>query len=98
MARAIRAYVTAIDAGHLSHDGSRDLERHLGNAYRRAISQRDERGEPYWLIEKERPDSPHKMDLAMAAVLSWEARLDAVREGARPRGPSVYERRSLLVL
>jgi hypothetical protein len=34
-----------------------------------------------WLIRKDRADSPRKIDLAMAAVLSWEARSDAVAAG-----------------
>jgi hypothetical protein len=33
------------------------------------------------LIQKERTDSPHKIDAAMAAVLSWKARTDAVAAG-----------------
>jgi hypothetical protein len=41
------------------------------------LPQRDEQGKPLWLIRKERSDSPQKIDLAMAAVLSWEARTDA---------------------
>jgi hypothetical protein len=28
----------------------------------------------YWVIEKERPDSPHRIDAAMAGCPSWEAR------------------------
>jgi hypothetical protein len=35
-----------------------------------------------WLIAKDRPDSPRKIDLAMAGCLSWEARGDAVAAGA----------------
>jgi hypothetical protein len=45
------------------------------------------------LIRKDRPDSPHKMDLAMAAVLSWEARTDAIADGVT--GSSVYETRGI---
>jgi hypothetical protein len=33
-------------------------------------------------ISKDRPDSTRKMDGAMAAVLSWEARNDAIAAGA----------------
>ena len=34
-----------------------------------------------WLIRKERSDSPKKIDAAIAAVLSWEARRDAIASG-----------------
>ncbi len=35
-----------------------------------------------WVIHKDRPDSPQKIDAAVAAVLSWEARTDAIAAGA----------------
>jgi hypothetical protein len=38
----------------------------------------DEEHRQMHTISKDRPDSPRKMDLAMAAVLSWEARSDAI--------------------
>jgi hypothetical protein len=41
----------------------------------------DETGQYLWILRKERPDSPHKIDGAMAAILSWEARNDAVAAG-----------------
>jgi phage terminase large subunit-like protein len=83
MTAALEGFDTAIKEGMLSHDGSRDLDRHLGNSKRREIPERDEQGKALWLIQKERPDSPHKIDLAMAAVLSWEARTDAIAAGAQ---------------
>jgi hypothetical protein len=82
MAVALEGFVTAITEGTVSHDGSKDLARHLGNSRRGELPQRDEQGKPLWLIRKERPDSPHKIDLAMAAILSWEARTDAIASGA----------------
>jgi phage terminase large subunit-like protein len=82
MAYALQAFTTAIQAGELSHDGNEDLARHIGNAYRRFLNLRDAQGKRLCLIQKERPDSPKKMDGAMAAVLSWEARNDAVTAGA----------------
>jgi phage terminase large subunit-like protein len=57
----------------------------------------DEDGKPMWTIQKERPDSPAKIDAAMAAVLAWEARNDAVAKGIGS-GKSVYEDRGLLVV
>jgi hypothetical protein len=79
MAYAIRAYITAIAAGELSHDGQ--FEQHVGNAWRSPTNLIDEEGKSLWILRKERPDSPHKIDAAMAAVLSWEARNDALAAG-----------------
>ena len=81
MGYALRAFRTAIEGGELSHDGSPDLERHIGNARRREIQLRDDEDKPLWVIQKERPDSPHKIDAAMGATLAWEARGDAVAAG-----------------
>ena len=52
---------------------------------------RDEQGKPLWLIQKERPDSPHKIDLAMAGVLSWEARTDAIAANALAAHQPAYQ-------
>jgi len=81
MAAALEGFDTAIKEGQLSHDDSPAFTRHIANARRKDLPERDEQGKPLWLIQKERPDSPHKIDLAMAAVLSWEARTDAVASG-----------------
>jgi hypothetical protein len=81
MTAALEGFNSAIREGLISHDGHADLVRHIANARRQELLQRDEQGKALWLIRKERPDSPHKIDLAMAAVLSWEARVDAVALG-----------------
>lgn len=82
MAHALLAFHGAIAQKTLSHSGDKDLDRHVANARRHDLPQRDENGAKLWLIRKERPDSPFKIDLAMAAVLSWEARMDAIASGA----------------
>jgi phage terminase large subunit-like protein len=82
MTSALEAFTTAISEGTISHDGDKDVTRHLGNARKQELSQRDEQGKALYLIRKERPDSPQKIDLAMAATLSWEARMDAIASGA----------------
>ena len=82
MSRVLQAYSTAIQTGQISHDGNEVFARHMANAYKQELKQRDEKGQPYWYIRKERSDSPNKIDLAMAAVLSWEARTDAITAGA----------------
>ena len=82
--------------GEVHHNGDRLLAEHIGNAVRRPLAFVDEDGKPMWVIQKERPDSPAKIDAAMAAVLAWEARNDAVAKGMT--GHSVYEDRGLLVV
>lgn len=79
---ACRSFASAIESGELTHSGSDVLERHLGNAHRAETNMRDpETGERLWMIRKERKDSPNKIDAAMAAILGWEARTDAVAAG-----------------
>lgn len=94
MTYALENFNTAMQSNSISHDGNEVYARHIGNAYKRELPQRDEQGKPLWLISKERSDSPHKIDLAMAGVLSWEARTDAIAAGVRS-GRSVYESRGL---
>ncbi len=98
MADAVRAYVSAITDGELSHDGQPAFERHLGNARRRDHpSLETEEGQDVWVIGKERADSPNHVELAQAAVLSWQARRDALALGAgKEEGPSVYDTRGIL--
>lgn len=86
MAYALESFATAITTGSICHDGDDRLTRHLANARRFDLPSRDEDGKPLWLIRKERSDSPHKIDAAMAAVLSWEARNDAIASGALTEG------------
>jgi hypothetical protein len=65
---------------HANHDA---LIEHIGNAVRRSTNIRDEEdGTFLWLISKDGQKSPRKIDLAMAACLSWEARTDAIKAGA----------------
>jgi phage terminase large subunit-like protein len=96
MAYAIKQFNTAIVAGDLLHDASPDLRRHIGNAVRKILRLLDEDGQPLWTIYKERSDSPHKIDAAMAAILSWEARNDALTAGLGKVQRSVYEDRGLV--
>ncbi len=82
MTVAIEGFKTAITDGTISHDGDPDVIRHLGNARKRELHKVDEQGQKLYVIQKERPDSPQKMDLAMCSVLSEEARTDAIAAGA----------------
>ena len=97
MSYAIRQFNNALLAGELSHDGGEGLRRHLGNAVRKNLRMMDDAGVPLWTIYKERADSPHKIDAAMAAILAWEARQDARTAGATG-GRSVYEERGIVTI
>lgn len=96
MSYAIKGFNTAITSADLLHSGDAGLTRHVGNAVRRILNLRDEEGQPLWTIYKERPDSPHKIDAAMAAILSWEARSDALAAGMGQYRESVYEKRGIV--
>lgn len=73
--RAVEQFHSAVVDGDLTHDGSSALTRHVLNARRRV-------GRSGITIAKEHPDSSRKVDAAVAAVLAWQARLDAVAAGA----------------
>ncbi|MFI6299557.1 hypothetical protein ACIBEJ_48740 [Nonomuraea sp. NPDC050790] len=88
IAYALRAYSGAMTAGEVTNDGDPVMAQHLGNARKHHLKQMDELGQPLWMIRKERPDSPKKIDGSMAGCLSWEARCDAVAAGARKRNRS----------
>lgn len=86
MAQAIRAWHTAVRTGELSHCAEGDRHcglfvEHVGNAVRRETGYRDDEG-ALWTVEKEASNSPKKIDSVPAAVLSWQARLDALTSGA----------------
>lgn len=92
MGMAIRAYQEAIDSGALSYTGIRssdpdadqvtNLRRHVGNAGRVRTNLVDDEGQTIYILGKIAQE--RKFDAAMAAVLSWRARLDALADGAKP--------------
>lgn len=73
--RALEQFHSAVVDRELSHDGSFALTRHIVNARRRLSRSGIQ-------IAKEHPSSPKKIDAAVAAVLAWQARLDAVAVNA----------------
>jgi phage terminase large subunit-like protein len=91
MTRALEAYDTAVKDAMLRHDGHTAYRRHVANARRHDLTQRDEQGKALWLIRKDRPDSPNKIDLAMAGILSWEARTDAIAANALANHQPAYQ-------
>lgn len=86
IAPALVAYARAITQEELTHDGNANYVAHVGNAIKHYTNYTDPEGGRMWTIEKERSDSPFKIDLAMAGCLSWQARLDALSSGAKPEG------------
>lgn len=79
MVDALQRFHGAVLGRQLSHDGGTTLTRHVLNARRRV-------GRAGITISKDFPSSPRKIDAAMAAVLAYECRGDAVAAGlARPR-------------
>jgi hypothetical protein len=83
--RALEQFHSAVVDGELSHDGSFALTRHVLNARRRPTRSGIQ-------IAKPHPDSPQKIDAAVAAVLAWQARLAAVAAGVGSRPASVPRR------
>lgn len=77
---AIRAYQEAIANGEIAHSGDKDLIRHIGNAGRKEVNSTDEEGKRKFRLGK--LAKHRKFDAAMAAILSWQARLDAIKKGA----------------
>lgn len=86
MAHAVRKHVAAVASGDLTHDGDVTFSKHIGNAVRQKVNVRDEQRRQMWVLAKDAPMSPRKIDAAPAAVLSWEARGDAIAAGALRRG------------
>lgn len=82
IAYAVRNYREAIIAGDIEHDGDPVFTRHVKNARRHKVNAYDEHRQPMHTLAKDRPNSPRKIDAAMAGVLSWEARGDAIAAGA----------------
>lgn len=74
MVKTLERFREAVAAGRLTHDGSTVLRRHVLNARRRT-------SRSGVTISKEYPSSSKKIDCAMAAVLAYEARADAVAAG-----------------
>lgn len=87
MANAISAYVDAIDTEAITYPPRNRavLFRHMGHAGRKELPQLDDQGVPLWVMQKQDGRLANKFDAAMAAVLSWQACIDARREGAKPK-------------
>lgn len=81
MAFALKAYLHAMKAHELTHDGDPRMATHIGNAWRHELTMVDDQGKRLWVVRKERQDSPKKIDAVIAGCLSWEARRDCIAAG-----------------
>ena len=83
MVAALNRYHTAVTTGQMTHDGNEAVTRHIHNAKVKMTREGAQ-------IRKDRPGSTNKIDLTMAAVLSYEARGDAVEAGLNKVKKKVY--------
>lgn len=87
MIRTIQTYVGAMQSGVLGHDDdpeTGDFSRHIGNAGKQYTNLVDpQTGERLWILGKLHKE--RKFDGAMAAVLSWQARMDVLPKLPKPK-------------
>jgi phage terminase large subunit-like protein len=83
--RAVEQFANAVVDKELTHDGGRTLTRHVLNARRRS-------GRSGITISKEHPDSRNKIDTAVAAVLAYQARLQALSKGQATKSTYIPRR------
>lgn len=99
MAFAVRDYHEAMTAGavrHVSRKGNlvdQSFDRHIAAAGRKDVNIYDDDGRRLYVLQKVHPE--RKFDNAMAGCLSWQARLEAIRTGARPRSKAFVAPRRL---
>jgi hypothetical protein len=82
---AVRNFADAAAAGDVTDNGDELLRRHTKNARKYMVNVFDDKHRQMHTLSKDRPDSPRKIDAAMARVLSWECRGDAIAAGVKPR-------------
>ncbi|PBC38480.1 terminase [Rhodococcus sp. ACS1] len=85
---ALREFQDAVLDREIKHNGEESpiLWNHVINARRKVTTSGIQ-------IAKENPDSPHKIDGAVAAMLAWTARVDAVAKGLAQRKKKRYAQR-----
>jgi hypothetical protein len=82
---ALARFYDAVADKEITFDGASVLTRHLRNARRRVSRSGIQ-------IAKASPESPQKIDAAVAAVLAFTARMDAVAAGITGRAPAMVRR------
>lgn len=88
---ALRAYDEAINMGEVGHDNNQALIDHIAASGKNLLNRYDDEGKQKYRLAKRQRDK--KIDAAMAAVLSWQARLDALAEGAQEEEEKYAPRR-----
>lgn len=92
-----RAYGEAIDGDQIHFTGDENARKamitHISRAGRKDLNIRDDEGQPLWHLQKLDGQPHNKFDACMAGNLSWQARLDAIAEGAQARGRHNVPRR-----
>lgn len=88
---ALRAYSEAINMGEVGHDNNQALIDHIAASGKNLLNRYDDEGKQKYRLAKRQRDK--KIDAAMAAVLSWQARLDALSEGAQEEEEQYAPRR-----
>jgi len=83
--RALEQFANAVIDRELVHSGDLALTRHVLNARRRL-------GRSGLSIAKEHPDSKNKIDAAVAAVLAYQARLQALSKGEATKSTFIPRR------
>jgi phage terminase large subunit-like protein len=83
MAKAVDRLGMMIQTGALTHDDDRTLAQHIVNARKSQMNSR--RPELGFVLVKDRPNSPRKIDAAVAACLAVEARAWATSRGWKPK-------------
>jgi phage terminase large subunit-like protein len=78
MVRATERFHTDVLTGAMTHDGNPVLARHVANARKKTVRAGT-------VIVKEHRHSENKIDSAVAAILAYEARADAVEAGELKR-------------
>lgn len=85
---AIKAYQQAVVSGAVAHDGNVDLVRHVANCGLAYSNLLDGEGNRKFRLAKLQGD--HKIDAAMAAILSWKARMDVLAKGVNVPKADVF--------
>jgi phage terminase large subunit-like protein len=88
VAAAVRNYTEAIAAGDFSHDDDPKLKQHHRQAVKQLLRVYDDHHKQMHSIQKDRHDSPRKIDGAAASVLAFEACGDAIAADAQAPKPA----------
>lgn len=84
--RAVEQFEGAVRNGDASHSGEYALTRHVLNARRRTSGGK-------LTVRKDHDHSANKIDACVAAILAWQARLDAIAQGATTEADTWVPRR-----